>query len=274
MAMSFDRGRFTAHGSELDLSRMVDVHSAAAPQPVCASSHRYPHCLVWTPIYPLTWVAPYVGHVGIADMSGRTWDFAGPRHIGVDNMAFGWPSRYVQLDLASVPLEKGADGHCLPGASQSYDALLVQRASYFEARVHYDFMTWNCHSFVASMLNELNYPRSRLTSALGGWSVVSIALLIFVRGRHVGAMGVVKQWGGSLVVSGIVLSIGLSSGSWSHLSTFLTAAACFNLFFILWFGLLAGLGCSSQYGAVCRRLDCEEDEPPEVDEEEHLSAFG
>ena len=60
------------------------------------AAHRYPCCLVWTPIHPLTWLCPYIGHVGLGDREGVIHDFAG-RHVGRDAMAFGWPARYLQL---------------------------------------------------------------------------------------------------------------------------------------------------------------------------------
>lgn len=37
-------------------------------------------------------------HQGIADSSGAIHDFAGPYYIGVDDMAFGRPTRYLLLD--------------------------------------------------------------------------------------------------------------------------------------------------------------------------------
>lgn len=36
--------------------------------------------------------------MGIADSRGVIYDFAGPYTIGEDNMAFGRPTRYLQLD--------------------------------------------------------------------------------------------------------------------------------------------------------------------------------
>lgn len=38
------------------------------------------------------------GHMGIADSRGVIYDFAGPYTIGEDHMAFGRPTRYLQLD--------------------------------------------------------------------------------------------------------------------------------------------------------------------------------
>ena len=38
----------------------------------------YPFCIVWTPIPGLTWLLPFVGHMGVCDSAGVTHDFAGP----------------------------------------------------------------------------------------------------------------------------------------------------------------------------------------------------
>lgn len=44
---------------------------------------RYPHCIVWTPIPVLTWLFPFVGHMGIARTDGVIRDFAGPYYVSV-----------------------------------------------------------------------------------------------------------------------------------------------------------------------------------------------
>jgi hypothetical protein len=44
---------------------------------------RYPHCLVWTPIPVLTWLFPFVGHMGIARTDGVIRDFAAPYYVSV-----------------------------------------------------------------------------------------------------------------------------------------------------------------------------------------------
>ena len=45
---------------------------------------------------------PCVGHMGIASSQGILYDFAGPYTIGVDELAFGNPTRYMQLDPREV----------------------------------------------------------------------------------------------------------------------------------------------------------------------------
>lgn len=44
---------------------------------------RYPHCLVWTPIPLLSWLFPFIGHMGIARTDGVIRDFAGPYYVSV-----------------------------------------------------------------------------------------------------------------------------------------------------------------------------------------------
>lgn len=51
-------------------------------------THRYPVCLVWTPIPMLTWLMPFVGHLGIATSAGVIRDFAGEFIIFMINMIF------------------------------------------------------------------------------------------------------------------------------------------------------------------------------------------
>ena len=60
-------------------------------------NNRYPYCIVWTPIPILTWLFPCIGHMGIGDSRGVIYDFAGPEYIGVGNLAFGNPCRYLTL---------------------------------------------------------------------------------------------------------------------------------------------------------------------------------
>ena len=101
------------------------------------ADRRYPYALVWTPLHPITWIAPYVGHCGVADAEGRVIDFQGPYTIGQDCMLFGWPTRCLILDD-----QKSA-------GQNAYDSRLYEMAYRYE-RQHYDFVCWNCHSLVAA----------------------------------------------------------------------------------------------------------------------------
>uniref|UniRef100_A0A7S4B668 Uncharacterized protein n=1 Tax=Chrysotila carterae TaxID=13221 RepID=A0A7S4B668_CHRCT len=95
----------------------VEARCWEAPKGIDAEAHRYPHCLVWTPIPLLSWLCPYIGHVGLCDSEGRVLDFAGPFYVGIDSMLFDWPTRYIQLHLDDAQLEQ----------TKSWDQARVER---------------------------------------------------------------------------------------------------------------------------------------------------
>ncbi|XP_025815238.1 protein REVERSION-TO-ETHYLENE SENSITIVITY1 isoform X2 [Panicum hallii] len=63
---------------------------------------RFPCCIVWTPLPVVSWLAPYIGHVGICQEDGAVLDFAGSNLVSVDNFAYGSVARYLQLDRKKV----------------------------------------------------------------------------------------------------------------------------------------------------------------------------
>jgi hypothetical protein len=48
---------------------------------------RFPFSIVWTPLPPLTWLFPFIGHMGITDSRGVCYDFAGKRDSNHFSMA-------------------------------------------------------------------------------------------------------------------------------------------------------------------------------------------
>lgn len=63
---------------------------------------RFPCCLVWTPLPIVSWLAPFIGHVGICREDGVTLDFSGSNLVNVDEFAVGAVARYLQLDRKQV----------------------------------------------------------------------------------------------------------------------------------------------------------------------------
>ena len=47
------------------------------------NKNLYPHCILWSPLPPITWILPFIGHTGISDSEGVIYDFAGPYTIGI-----------------------------------------------------------------------------------------------------------------------------------------------------------------------------------------------
>jgi hypothetical protein len=54
--------------------------SAALEAPSGCIDGGHPCCILWTPIHPITWFAPFVGHMGVCDSSGRLHDW-GPKAL-------------------------------------------------------------------------------------------------------------------------------------------------------------------------------------------------
>uniref|UniRef100_A0A915L153 Transmembrane protein 222 n=1 Tax=Romanomermis culicivorax TaxID=13658 RepID=A0A915L153_ROMCU len=116
-----------------------------------AERHRFPHCLVWTPIPLITWFFPFIGHMGIGLTSGIIRDFAGSYFVSEDNMAFGWPLRYLQLDLNNCP-----------GGASAWDRGIIEASEEYSQRTHNLFCD-NCHSHVAMALDKMNYDGRSLS---------------------------------------------------------------------------------------------------------------
>jgi len=57
---------------------------------------------VWTPLPVVSWLLPFVGHIGIGREDGVILDFAGPNFVCVDNFTFGAVTRYVQISKDKV----------------------------------------------------------------------------------------------------------------------------------------------------------------------------
>ena len=63
---------------------------------------RFPCCIVWTPLPVISWLIPFIGHIGICREDGVILDFAGPNFVCVDNFAFGAVARYLQISKEKV----------------------------------------------------------------------------------------------------------------------------------------------------------------------------
>lgn len=63
---------------------------------------RFPCCIVWTPLPVISWLVPFIGHIGICREDGVILDFAGPNFVCVDNFSFGATTRYIQISKEKV----------------------------------------------------------------------------------------------------------------------------------------------------------------------------
>lgn len=143
------------------------------------SRDRYPHSIVWTPIPCITWLFPCVGHMGIAYTNGVIRDFAGSYFVGEDDMAFGTPTRYVQLPLDRVTVlppvttNPAVQQDLSPTRSRAeqWDRGVYDASVEYKRHMH-NICCDNCHSHVALALNSMRYGESN------SWNMVCSCLLI------------------------------------------------------------------------------------------------
>uniref|UniRef100_A0A0K0DCK9 Transmembrane protein 222 n=1 Tax=Angiostrongylus cantonensis TaxID=6313 RepID=A0A0K0DCK9_ANGCA len=130
--------------------------------------HRFPFCIVWTPLPVLTWIFPLIGHMGIATSKGIIRDFAASYYVAEDEMGFDWPTMYWRLSIDSVE-----------GGVEAYDRAIQEASDVYKGRMH-NLCCDNCHSHVALALNLMRY---------GGhdrWNMVKLGFYILVKGKFTG----------------------------------------------------------------------------------------
>lgn len=149
--------------------------------------NRYPYCIVWTPIPMLTWLFPFIGHMGIAYSSGVIRDFAGPYYVSEDDMAFGNPTRYLPLNPMYV-------------RQGDWDQSVSQASDEYKTRMH-NLCCDNCHSHVAMALNLMKYDGSV------NWNMFKLAFQTFIFGKYVNFYGFIKTWVPFLLMGGIITTV-------------------------------------------------------------------
>lgn len=71
-------------------------------EPIDPKRLKFPCCLVWTPLPVVSWLAPYIGHIGICREDGTVLDFFGSNLVNVDEFGYGAIARYIPLDRNKV----------------------------------------------------------------------------------------------------------------------------------------------------------------------------
>ncbi|VDP84637.1 unnamed protein product [Echinostoma caproni] len=177
-----------SRSDRIDLTGSTDLRSAGSESTVAAAWHRFPHSLVWTPIPILTWLLPFIGHMGITNSAGVIFDFAAPYTVNEDCMAFGWPTMYYQLDLSQIENR------------DLWDRAVYEANEIYKMRVH-NLCCDNCHSHVARVLNGMRY------NGKSDWNMVSTFLLFFRRGKYVSKRHCLSSWLPFLILASLVILV-------------------------------------------------------------------
>ena len=102
-------------------------------------SARFPLCIVWTPLPVLSWLIPFIGHIGICREDGVILDFAGPNFVCVDSFAFGAVTRYLQIDAKVGTLSLDQTLHLSCTILYSFGKVRCNKKSYKSRHV-----SWTC----------------------------------------------------------------------------------------------------------------------------------
>ncbi|KAK8523327.1 hypothetical protein V6N13_113277 [Hibiscus sabdariffa] len=222
----------TGYDVECDGSRIQ--HDLWPLDEIDPKSVKFPCCLVWTPLPVVSWLAPFIGHVGICREAGAVLDFSGSYFVNVEDFAFGAAARYVQLNrekfycgtkccfppnLAGHTCKNGYQ-HAEYGTALTWDDALQSSVRYFEHK-SYNLFTCNSYSFVANCLNRLCYNGSM------NWNMIAVAALLMFKGQWVDFMSIVR----SFLPFVVVFCLGLVLVGWA----FVIGLFLISLLLLVWF---------------------------------------
>ena len=186
--------------------------------------------VVWCPIPLITWVFPFVGHVGLAYANGATSEFAGDFTVldnAVGTLMFGRQARYCAV----------ARPNDVPAASwdelvTAWDQQIGKTAVVF-SQENYSFITNNSHAMVCHALNAFQRQTGvgLERAAVRDWNVVRLAAHVFFYGRHISVYHAARTW---LPWSAFVVTCTL----WLGPSRFFTGYAAASAFAIAGFVLV------------------------------------
>ncbi|KAF6152240.1 hypothetical protein GIB67_005894 [Kingdonia uniflora] len=188
----------------------------------------FPCCIVWTPLPVVSWLAPFIGHVGICREDGVILDFSGSNFVNTNDFAYGAVARYLQLDREKCCFPPNLSGHSCKhgyrhtehGTALSWDNALSSSMHHFEHK-SYNLFTCNCHSYVANCLNRICYDGHLK------WNMVNVATLILLKAHWVDRMSIVR----SFFPFTTVICLGVIIAGWP----LLIGLASFSLLLICWF---------------------------------------
>lgn len=134
--------------------------------------------VVWTPIPVLSWVFPALGHVGVTDSKGVTYDFEGPYYVGRGKMIFGDPRQKW----------------CINVDDATWDDAIEEVTQQFK-HVNYNLLCSNCHYYVAAVLDRAGV--APVTPCFGRWvngATAKVAYGLVLHGRSLSITDILVIW--------------------------------------------------------------------------------
>jgi hypothetical protein len=157
------------------------------------ANNRYPYCIVWSPLPMISWFCPIIGHMGICDSEGVIWDFAGPYTINRDDMAFGSPTRYLQLSPSQVKAALSGGSKDKDETTQIWDKSVQTSNCHYSKRMH-NICCQNCHHHTARALGTMKYK------GVSKWSQFTLAFWIFFCAPFTSVWGFLYTFGPFMLI--------------------------------------------------------------------------
>ncbi|KAI1296719.1 Transmembrane protein [Halotydeus destructor] len=177
------------------MSRRSDLIEDVEMATIDIDRSRFPHAVVWTPIPVLTWLFPFIGHMGITTSKGVIRDFAGPYYVSEDEMAFGKPTRYLTLNLERID-----------GGQRRWDSSVKEASNIYGGRIH-NLLCDNCHSHVALALNTMKYDGKER------YNMIQLAFWTFFCAKYVSFPAFLKTWLPFLTLATLIFLLWLFSSN-------------------------------------------------------------
>ena len=135
-------------------------------------------CILWSTIPCLSWLCPFVGHIGVANSEGTTFDFQGSFTIGTGRMLFGRPQRKWKIDI-----------DC-----ETWDRAIEDVSNEF-GNINYNILCSNCHYFAAAVLDKIGYKQ--IPPFFGKWvngATIKIIWGLILNGQTLTVPDYFKIW--------------------------------------------------------------------------------
>lgn len=175
--------------SREDCDGIVNIQPDEMIQPICIKYDKYPYCIVWTTLPLLSWIFPFIGHVGICDSEGVIFDFAGSYNINRGSLIFGNVMKYFQLDIGKFK-----------SISCTYNNAIEQSNNEFKYKMH-NLITSNCHDHVCSVLNRIQFK----SLGFSHWNSINLILLLLMHSKYVSWLSIIKTWSPFFIINIIII---------------------------------------------------------------------
>ena len=154
--------------------------------------YRFPYSIVWSPIPCISWIIPIIGHVGICNSEGIIYDFGSPPYyVSVDDMLFGNPTKVLTLELTQKEMVEY--DNIIELGKKSYDQLF------------YSIFINNSHSFIAKILNDLNYK------GRSDYNMIDIWWIFLTKSKYIGWIDFFKTYSGLIIIISLIFIINFIS---------------------------------------------------------------